>query len=58
MKELLIAEMKRAIELMENEKTKQYTPESAELRDINKLIRKHSILLEKEMYPTYQYYNN
>lgn len=57
MKELLIAEMKRAIELMESSKTKQYTPEAAELRDINKLIRKHSVILEKEMYPTYQYHH-
>lgn len=62
MKQLLIEEMKRAIHLMESKEdlvirqkihygeNKFYTslvPETAELRQLLKAIRKHSILLEK-----------
>lgn len=63
-KQLLIEEMKRAIEIMESKedlairevkhygKDNQYSctcvvPETAELRQMLKAIRKHSILFEK-----------
>lgn len=59
MKELLIAEMKRAIELMEiNEdicKPNHYSREQSELKQLNHMIRKHSVELERQMYPKYQY---
>lgn len=55
MKNLLIAEMKRAIELMEKPELEKYSPEAAELKQINHMIRKHSVVLEKEMYPKYYY---
>lgn len=55
MKELLIAEMKRAIELMEKPELEKYTSEAAELMQMNKMIRKHSVILERQMYPKYDY---
>lgn len=57
MKNLLIAEMKRAIELMEKPELEKYTSDAAELMQINKMIRKHSVVLEKEMYPKYDWGN-
>lgn len=51
MKELLILEMKRAIELLEKERPFAYWDngqESAELKALLLAIRKHSILVEKD----------
>lgn len=57
MRELLIAEMKRAIELMERnpeiDQPHQYSKDQAELKQINHMVRKHSIELEQIMYPKY-----
>jgi hypothetical protein len=53
MKDLLMAEMKRALTLLENGANPskfswQLYKENAELKDLLKSIRRHSILLEKE----------
>jgi hypothetical protein len=50
MKELLIAEMKRAVELLEkNEKPFSYwRGDSAELKHLLLQVRRHSILIEKD----------
>lgn len=56
---LLVAEMKRAIEIIESDERvtepHRYGTSQSELRDINRMIRKHSIELEKHMYPKYPY---
>jgi|GraSoiStandDraft_46_1057282.scaffolds.fasta_scaffold10185_6 hypothetical protein len=53
MKELLMAEMKRALELMERGMDTSFSwefyKENAELKDLLKSIRRHSVLLTKEV---------
>jgi hypothetical protein len=58
MKQLLIEEMKRAIVLLEkSEKPFSYNwenpSEGAELKHLLLLVRKHSVLLERESRPKY-----
>lgn len=56
MNKLLIEEMKRAITLLgdlDNDARPTYSNGKTELRQILKLVRKHSIQLEKDLYTPY-----